>query len=213
MYGKLSPVPKSPEKPKRTQAERTEVTRTALISAARELFGSRGYAEVSAEEVVRAAGVTRGALYHHFAGGKPDLMEAVYEQVEAQITKEIGEKALARGGGGPVEEMKAGAAMFLEVTMEPEIQRIVLIDAPAVLGWERWREIASEYGLGLIEGALGWAMEEGELVELPLKALAHVFLGALDEAAALVARSSDPERARAEVTEILERMVDGLRPR
>src|SRR5687767_6457834 len=126
----------------RTQEERSEKTRAALTSAARRLFADRGYAGVGTEEIVRAAGVTRGALYHHFSG-KPDLLEAVYEQIEREITQKIATGALA--GADPLEALHAGSEMFLDVCLEPEVQRIVLLDAPAVLGWERWREIAADH--------------------------------------------------------------------
>lgn len=196
--------------PRRRQAERTEATRAALVAAARGLFGERGYAEVGTEEIVRAAGVTRGALYHHF-GGKRDLLEAVYVQVEEEVTRRIAEEALGDGAAGsPLEAMRSGAAMFVEACTVPEVQRIVLLDAPAVLGWDRWREIAAGFGLGLIEASLTAAIEAGEIREQPVRPLAHVLLGALDEAAMYVARAPDPG-ARAEVTEVLDSLLDSLR--
>jgi AcrR family transcriptional regulator len=193
----------------RSQAERSQGTREALIAAARNLFGERGYAAVGTEEIVRAAGVTRGALYHHFRG-KRELLEAVYEQVEGEITQRIADGALS--GSDPLEAMRAGAAEFLEHTLDPEVQRIVLLDAPAVLGWDRWREIAAGYGLGLIEASLQAAMDSGQIAKQPVKPLAHVLMGALDEAAMLVARAEDPDSARAEVGETLNSLLDGLRP-
>jgi AcrR family transcriptional regulator len=196
-----------PKPSKRTQEERSEKTRAALTSAARRLFADRGYAGVGTEEIVRAAGVTRGALYHHFSG-KPDLLEAVYEQIEGEITQKIATGALA--GSDPLEALHAGSEMFLDVCLEPEVQRIVLLDAPAVLGWERWREIAADHGLGLIEAALGAAMEAGQIARQPLRPLAHVLMGALDEAAMLVARADDTEAARAEVGATLASLLEGL---
>lgn len=193
----------------RSQAERSQATREALIAAARELFGDRGYAAVGTEEVVRAAGVTRGALYHHF-DGKRELLEAVYEQIEGELTERIAEGALS--GSDPLDAMRAGTAEFLEQCLEPEVQRIVLLDAPAVLGWDRWREIAAGYGLGLIEASLQAAVDAGQIAPQPVKPLAHVLMGALDEAAMLVARAEDPDVARAEVGETLNRLLDGLRP-
>ncbi|MGZ8665709.1 MAG: TetR/AcrR family transcriptional regulator, partial [Solirubrobacterales bacterium] len=157
----------------------------------------------------RAAGVTRGALYHHFAG-KSDLLEAVYRQVEEEITVRIAETALASGASSPVGSMRAGIAMFIDACAEPEVQRIVLLDAPAVLGWDRWREIAASYGLGLIEASLEAAIEAGEIPAQPVKPLAHVLMGAMDEAAMLVARSEDPA-VREEVTAVLERLLESLR--
>jgi AcrR family transcriptional regulator len=196
-------------RPRRTQAARSEATRAALVKAARELFAERGYAGVATEEIVRRAGVTRGALYHHFEG-KRELLEAAYEAVEGELTKRIAERAL--GGGDPLAAMRAGSEMFLEACTEPEVQRIVLLDAPAVLGWDRWREIASKYGLGLIEASLQAAMDAGQIEEQPAKPLAHVLMGALDEAAMVVARADDPEAMRLAVAQTLNRVIDGLRP-
>jgi len=193
---------------RQTQAERTEATRSALTDAARLLFGERGYARVGTEEIVRSAGVTRGALYHHF-GGKQDLLEAVYRQVEEEITGQIAAVALESGGTSPLGGMRAGVVMFIDACVKPDVQRIVLLDAPAVLGWDRWREIAASYGLGLIEGTLTAAMEAGEIDPQPVKPLAHVLMGALDEAAMLVARSPDPA-AREEVIAVLDRLLASL---
>ena len=192
---------------RRTQEERSEATRAKLIAAARRLFAERGYAGVGTEEIVRAAGVTRGALYHHFAG-KPELLEAVYREVEAEITRKIAAGAL--GGSDPLEALRAGSEMFLDACLQPEVQRIVLLDAPAVLGWERWREIAADHGLGLIEAALAAAMDAGRIARQPVRPLAHVLMGALDEAAMLVARAEDTEAARAEVGATLESLLEGL---
>jgi AcrR family transcriptional regulator len=199
----------APASERRTQAERSETTRAALIAAARRLFAERGYAEVGTEEIVREAGVTRGALYHHF-DGKRLLFEAVYEQIEAELSERIAAGALAAGGDSPLDAMRAGAEMFLQACTEPEAQRIVLLDGPAVLGWDRWREIASEYGLGLIEATLQTAMDAGAIETQPVRPLAHVLMGALDEAAMLVGRAEDPEKMRREVGRTLDSLIAAL---
>ena len=118
---------------------RSEATRRLLVTAARTLFGERGYASVGTEEIVRAAGVTRGALYHQFRD-KADLFAAVAEQVEAEIVTRVAEGAVA--AVGPVEELRTGMRLFLDACAEPEVERIILLDAPAVLGWEAWRDLA-----------------------------------------------------------------------
>jgi AcrR family transcriptional regulator len=200
-------MPSTTPRTARTQAQRSEATRAALVAAARPLFGERGYAAVGTEEIVRAAGVTRGALYHQF-GGKAELLEAVYEQIEGEVTEKIATGALT--GSDPMSAMRAGAEMFLDASLEPEVQRIVLLDAPAVLGWERWREIAGKYGLGVIEAALAAAIEAGQLTEQPVKPLAHLLMGALDEAAMVVARAGDQRAAKAEMTATLNGLLDGL---
>jgi AcrR family transcriptional regulator len=194
---------------RRTQAERTEATRTALIAAARPLFARRGYAGVGTEEIARAAEVTRGALYHHF-DGKRELFAAVYEQIEIELAERIAAGALEANASSPLAAMKAGAEMFLLASTEPETQQVVLLDGPSVLGWDRWREIATKHGLGLIEATLQAAVEAREIDSQPVRPLAHVLMGALDEAAMLVARASDPEGMRAEVGQTLAVLLDGL---
>jgi AcrR family transcriptional regulator len=203
----MSTTPKQRTAP-RTQAERSEATRAALIAAARALFAERGYAGVGTEEIVKRAGVTRGALYHHF-GGKRELLRAVYEQMETEFMERLA--AAAQPDAGAVQTMLAGAEMFLDHCLEPEVQRIVLLDAPAVLGWDEWREIGADYGLGLIKGLLEAGMESGEVRRQPIEPLAHMLLGALDELAMVVARAEEPKRARREAGETLATLVDALR--
>jgi len=192
----------------RTQSERTEATRGALMAAARRLFAERGYDAVGTEEIVRAAGLTRGALYHHF-GSKAELLGAVYERLEAESTERVARVVLGSELESPLEAMKAGVEAFLDECAEPELQRIALHDAPAVLGWDRWREIAAANGLGLIEASLSAAIEAGEIKPLPVRPMAHLLLGALDEAAMLVARAEDPV-ARSEVTTVLVTLLDSF---
>src|ERR1700751_2752847 len=123
------------EAPASRKAEQSLQTSAALIAAARQLFAQRGYADVGTEEIVRAAGVTRGALYHHFAG-KRDLFEAVYERIEVELAERIAATALQDNPASPREAMGAGTEMFLAASAEPETQRIVLLDGPSVLGWD-----------------------------------------------------------------------------
>jgi AcrR family transcriptional regulator len=199
----------SPESGKRrTQAERTQATREALIAAARELFTERGYEHVGTEEIVRAAGVTRGALYHQF-GDKASLLEAVYERIEAESTERVARIVLGSELHSPMAAMRAGVEAFLDECAKPELRQIALHDAPAVLGWERWREIGAANGLGLIEASVSASIEAGEMRRLPVKPLAHLLLGALDEAAMLVARDERPE-GRAEVTAVLVALLESF---
>src|SRR3954467_2187725 len=194
--------------PRRTQAQRREETREALIAAARKLFTKRGYEKVGTEEIVRAAGVTRGALYHHF-GDKASLLDAVYNRIEAESTERVARIVLGSELHSPLEAMKAGIEAFLEECAQPELRQIALHDAPAVLGWERWREIGAANGLGLIEASLGAAIEAGEIRSVPVKPTAHLLMGALDEAAMLLARNERPE-ARAEVTAVLVMLLESF---
>jgi AcrR family transcriptional regulator len=179
-----------------------------LVAAARELFTERGYDQVGTEEIVRTAGVTRGALYHQF-GDKASLLEAVYERIEAESTERVARVVLGSELHSPIAAMKAGIEAFLDECAKPELRQIALHDAPAVLGWERWREIGAVNGLGLIEASLAAAVEAGEIRALPLKPLAHLLMGALDEAAMLLARDARPQ-SRAEVTQVLMVLLDSF---
>jgi len=199
------------EKVRRTQAERSQSTRAALVNAARPLFAERGYATVGTEEIVRAAGVTRGALYHHF-DGKIELFAAVYEAIEEQLAERIAKGALEANAASPLEAMRVGLEMFLQACTEPEVQQIALLDGPSVLGWDRWREIGAAHGLGLIEASLQAAIDAGALEAQPVKTLAHILMGGLDEGAMLIVRSEDPDSAREEVSRTFELLLDALRP-
>lgn len=193
------------------QAERSEATRAALIAAARELFAARGYGGVGTEEIVRAAGVTRGALYHHFSG-KRELFRAVYEEVERQLVEQIAQSAIA-SASDPLAALHAGAQAFLDACEDPAVQRIALLDAPAVLGWEQWREIGMSYGFGLVEATLQAAVDAGLIEPQPVRPLAHLLLGAIDEGAMLVARADDRGKTRDEVGASVARILEALRPR
>src|SRR5437899_1552091 len=175
--------------PRTLNADRSEATRAALIGAGRELFAERGYADVATEEIVRAAGVTRGALYHHFAG-KVGLFEAVYEDVERRLVEEIAASALS-SASDPLAALHAGAQAFLDACEDPAVQRIALVDAPSVLGWERWREIGLRYGFGLVQGTVEAAIEAGLIEPQPAGPLSHLLLGAIDEGAMPIARADD----------------------
>jgi AcrR family transcriptional regulator len=196
---------------KRTQAERSESTRGALIVAARGLFAERGYAGVGTEQIVQAAGVTRGALYHQFRD-KAALFAAVAETVQAEIAQRITTGAQADGPVDPMTALHAGVRRFLEACADPLVERILLLDGPAVLGWQAWRDLADRYGLGLLQHALQAAIDAGAITPQPVVPLAHVLIGALDECALYVARADDPAAARQECTAILQQLLDGLTP-
>jgi len=193
---------------RRTQADRTAATRAALVAAARQLFASEGYAAVGTERVALAAGVSRGALYHQFAD-KADLFEAVLEAVEVDVTARLVE-AVATAAGDAVALLVAGAEAWLDASAEPEVRRIALLDGPAVLGWERWREVGMRHGLGLVTTVLTELRDAGAIADQPIEPLAHVLIGALDEAAIYVAMADDPERARTEVGAVLRRLVTAV---
>jgi AcrR family transcriptional regulator len=192
----------------RTQAERSEATQSALVSTARRLFAERGYAGVGTEEIVRAAGVTRGALYHHF-DGKAGLFRAVFEQIESELATRFAEEALSVPDAW--EAMAAGLELFLDVCREPEVRQIALLDAPAVLGWTAWREVESRYSLGLIRVGLENMVQAGITRPQPIEPLAHAILGMLTEAGLYVANADDADAAKAEMGEVLRGTLDGLR--
>ena len=198
----------APSRP-RTKAAQREATTAALIAAARQLFAQRGYAGVGTEEIVQSAGVTRGALYHHFRGGKEDLFQVVLVQISAETTQRVMEAAIAVPD--PWEALVVGADAFLDACASHEVQRIMLIDGPSVLGWDVWRAADSDYALGLLEAALQRAIDAGRLIDQPARALAHVLIGALDEAAMVVARADDQDAARAEMGQTVRRLLEGLR--
>jgi AcrR family transcriptional regulator len=200
----IPPIP-----PPRTKAAQRKATTAALIAAGRELFAARGYAGVGTEEIVQRAGVTRGALYHLFRGGKEELFRAVLVQLSAETVQRVAQAAT--GTEDPWDALVLGSEAFLDACATPEVQRIMLVDGPSVLGWEVWRAIDADHGLGLLEMALQRAMDAGRLLPASTTAVAHVLIGALDEAAMVVARADDTEAARAEMGQTVRRLLVGLR--
>jgi AcrR family transcriptional regulator len=191
--------------------ERSERTRAQLIAAARGLFAARGYASVPIEDIVRHTGVTRGALYHQFPGGKEELFAAVFEQTEQELTETIAQTLADAGAAGdPLEALHAGIDATLAAMLDPEVVRLTILDPPAVLGWEAWREAGARYGLGLVRAGLQAAMDAGSIVRAPLDPLAQVLLAALEEAVVYVARADDPAAAREDAEAAMHRLLDGL---
>ncbi len=187
---------------------RSEATRRQLVTAARALFGARGYADVGTEEIVRAAGVTRGALYHHFRD-KADLFAAVAEEIEAEIAGRVAAGA-ADPEADPLQVLRTGARLFLDACAEPEVERVILLDAPVVMGVEAWRDLAGRYGLGLVQLALESAIDAGAITRQPVTPLAHVLVGALEESALYIARADDPAAAREQCAAIFDQILAGL---
>ncbi len=200
---------KPPASRPRTKAAQREATNAALIDAARELFAAHGYAGVGTEEIVRRAGVTRGALYHHFRGGKEELFRAVLVQLSAETVQRVAQAATAIED--PWEALVVGSEAFLDASVTPEVQRIMLIDGPSVLGWDHWRAIDADFGFGLLKEAVKRAMDAGRLLPASANAVTHVLAGALDEAAMVVARADDPGAAREEMGRTVRRLLEGLR--
>jgi AcrR family transcriptional regulator len=171
---------------------RGEATRGQLIGIATRMFAERGYEDTSIEAVLREAGVSRGSLYHHFAS-KEALFEAVAEEVETSVGEQT--VAAASGSAGPVEGLRAGFVAWIRLAGDPVVRRILLIDGPSVLGWERWRAMEEQHALGLIRAVLQIIADEGRVRPELVGTLSHVLLASVNEVALLVARSDDKEAA------------------
>ena len=194
---------------RRSQSDRSASTRAALVAAARELFAERGYAEVGTPEIARTAGVTRGAMYHQYAD-KAALFAAVAEAVEADVTARIVAHVEAAGSTDPLESLHVAIDGWFAACADPEARRVLLVDAPVVLGWEGFRDLAQDYGLGLTRQLLQASIDAGSLRPLDTRALAYVLIGALQEAALVLTAEPGLE---AETIAVAHALVDGLRPR
>ncbi|OCB32169.1 TetR family transcriptional regulator [Mycobacterium malmoense] len=197
------------ESKRRTQEERSAATRDALIAAARKLWGLRGYAEVGTPEIATAAGVTRGAMYHQFAD-KAALFREVVEAVEQDVMARMGTLVAESGAATAAGAIRAAVDAWLDVSGDPEVRQLMLLDAPSVLGWAGFRDVAQRYSLGMTEQLLTEAIRAGELPRQPVRPLAHVLIGALDEAAMLIATAEDPRRMRRDTRQVLHRLIDGM---
>lgn len=184
---------------RRSQADRTSATRAALVDAGRRLFAAHGAANVSAEQLVTEAGLTRGALYHHFSG-KDDVFRAVFAAVEAEIAAEIA-PVLERAA--QTLDVRAPVAAFLDVCERPDVRRIALLDAPVVLGWQAWREIEHEYFLGMLVAGLRSLAAAGVTLPGSPEVLAQLLFSTCCEAAMVIATADDPVAARADAEESL----------
>ena len=190
------------------KAEQAESTRAELVAVARRLFADRGYAATPTEDLVRAAGMTRGALYHHFRD-KRALFQAVFEDVEQ--SQMMGLAKLMDPEADAWTNLSRSFNAFLDACVERDVQQIVLIDGPSVLGWDTWREIEDRYALGATVAGLQQAMDEGFIAPQPVAPLGHLLLAAANEAGLVIAKSGDVKAARKEVGAALERLLAGLR--
>lgn len=184
-----------------------EETRSALRQAARELFGTQGYAATSTEEIVARAGVTKGALYHHFSD-KEQLFRAVFEEVQREISDQSVVEFLQANTWDPLVH---GCQLWVDAHRDPGIRQIVLVDASGVLGPEIVRQIEARLSTVALRGALRTAMHHGVLQRRPLRPLAFMIIGALKEACLYVAAAGDPDLAREEVRQLIVDLLTGLR--
>jgi AcrR family transcriptional regulator len=185
-----------------------EHTRQALLDAARRLFGRRGYADISAAELAREAGLTRGALYHHF-DGKRGLFEAIFIELEQQAAQRIREAVDALSD--PFERVDRGAATFLEICTEDEYRHIVLRQGVIALGWQRVIELDQHYLGVILLGGVRTLLDSGLIKPHPVELIASAFYGALTDLALTIAEADDPQRARTEAASLLSDLVGGLR--
>jgi AcrR family transcriptional regulator len=187
---------------------RGAATRERLLAASRELFGDRGYEATSIEAVLERSHVARGALYHHFQS-KSQLFDAVAEEVFVEIADQTA--AAARGGADPLERLRAGSHAWLQMALDPHVQRIALLDPPTVLGWLRWRELDEQYTLGGLRASFRHLAGEGRIPDGEGELLAYMLLAALNEAALFIAYADDQQAAletgRAAIDTLLDRLA------
>jgi AcrR family transcriptional regulator len=195
--------------PRRTTDQAAE-TRALLVRAGREQFGTLGFAAAKASDIAQRAGVTRGAVLHHF-GDKEGLFAAVLEEVEAESATRVLEVAVT--GSDPLDWLHRGFEAFLVECVKPDVTQIMLIDGPSVLGWEAWHEIDARYGYRPLLDVVDAAVAAGLLESDDPGTLAYLLLGALTEAGTVIAHAEDPEATRLRMSQALHRLVDGLRPR
>jgi len=195
------------------RADRGKATREQLVAVATRLFAARGFEATSIEAVLDEAGVSRGSLYHHFAS-KEALFEAALDAVEARIGEATVQAVLGAGEAGAANSMaglRAGCLAWVHLAGDPVVQRIVLIDAPAVLGWARWREIEEQNALGMLRLAMQSAADEGRITAELVDVFAHTLLATMNELALMIVRSADTDAAQrtaeTAVDEILTRLL------
>ena len=187
--------------------EKGRATRDRLIEAGREAFGTRGYDATSIAEILDAAGVAKGALYHHF-----DTKAALFDAVLDRVVQEIAEAAAdrARRAPDPAASLKAGCGAWLEMTLDPAIQRIALLDAAAVVGWARVREIDDRHTLSGMRRNLERLAEQSGGLDADIDLMAHMVLAAVNEAALFIVRADDPRAALAVGRQAVDALVDRL---
>ncbi|MGH2586502.1 MAG: TetR/AcrR family transcriptional regulator [Dehalococcoidia bacterium] len=192
---------------RRRQAERSETTRRKLLDTARALFAERGYDATPIEEILHRTGLSKGAFYHHFPD-KRKLLDAVYEELEQELTAML--SGVGRDLPDPIARIDRGCQVFLDACLDPVVRQIALVDAPAVLGWLRWREIDAQNGFGLLLAGLRSAARAGRISSDCIEERGHLLLASLMEAALMVGASADPAATRAVVGRLVSAQIWGL---
>jgi AcrR family transcriptional regulator len=191
-----------------TQAERREKTQTAIVKVAKRIFGERGFAATTMDDIAAGARVAKGAVYHHFST-KEALFEAVFEQVSLELVSDL--DRISRAEKDALAAMAAGTQGYFAACSKGETGQIILRDGPAVLGWERWREIDAQHFGGKFPLALAAAMDAGLIARQPVEPLARLLLGAVTEAAVAVSAGPDIGKAGTDYARAFRSLLDALR--
>ncbi|MGO9873448.1 MAG: TetR/AcrR family transcriptional regulator [Acidimicrobiia bacterium] len=186
-----------------TQGERRDHTTAAILASAHHLFAKNGFERTSIADVATAAGVTKGSVYHYF-DTKEALFQRVFEDLNAALAPPIIEEALREPT--PTAALKVGCRLFLEHCLDPAVRQMLLIDGPQVLGWELWREIDARYFLSAMRAGLEGSLADGRDAAV----VAHLLVGALDEAVMFVSRAPNASTAVASCASELDRFIDAL---
>ncbi|MHB8512266.1 MAG: TetR/AcrR family transcriptional regulator [Actinomycetota bacterium] len=192
---------------KTRKEEQAEATRSLLISVARKLFTEKGYAETPIEEIAAGAGLTKGALYHHFKD-KKQLFEAVFIQIEREINDHI--TAEQKRVRAPFQQLKAACHAYLDACLDNDVRQVVVLDAPSVLSWDRYCEIDQDYAIRTITTSLERVRDSGAKFEEPLDSLAYLVVGTLTMGGRVIARASNRKSARSDVGSTLDRVLAGV---
>jgi AcrR family transcriptional regulator len=192
---------------RRSTRERGEATVRRLLDAAGRLFAEQGYAATSLDAIVTSCGLTKGALYHHFAG-KREVFEAVFDREQRRLCAAF--DAAVERERDPLDGLHAGLRAFLAELLEPGTLRIALVDAPSALGWDPVRQLEAGYGIARVAGAIRAAVDAGRIPRRDVETLAHLLYGALSEGALFAGRSGDTAAAGRKVERELRGLLDGL---
>lgn len=193
-----------------SRAAKADETRSLLLAEARRQFSKAGYRAVGVRDITAAAGVSRGALTHHF-GGKEELFLEVFLEIEREIAEATAHPSREPARTDALGQFRAGIETYLDAASGAETQRISFIEGPAVLGWQRWRSVEEDFYLGMMIKSLEKAAESGEIGDLPATTLAPMIFGSVTEAALMIAHAAEPVRKRQEVGQVLDRLFAGLR--
>jgi AcrR family transcriptional regulator len=193
-----------------TKAEQRTLTTARLLRIARSQFAEHGYAHASTEHIVHLAGVTRGALYHYF-DNKAGLFRAVVAELQHEVAQRIAEATSTTPD--PWEQLLIGCRAFLRASLDHEVQQILLIDGPAVLGWDAWRKLDADHAMRLLEAGIRQLADAGEIVVSSIAAMTHVLSGAMNEAVLWIAQATEPQTALDEAIAVLEHLLSGIRQR